>query len=250
MEQLQRNAEPDFAAFVAIDWADTEHVWSMQARLDQRRETGRIHHSPESVDVWITSLLMRFNNQPIAVALEQSRGALVVMLSKYAQLHLYPIHPRAAAQFRSALFPSGAKDDPTDADLLLEMLLQHRRHLRRLDPDTEETRTLQMLVEDRRRFVNENTRQSKRLTCRLKLYFPQILTWFDEVDSPLVGAFLQRWPTFGAAALECEALQALLLVLHHLHRKEEFNNRLAEAFAAQEHTQDQSARLQQRVMSF
>jgi transposase len=199
MEHFQRNAEPDFAAFVAIDWADTEHVWSMQARLDQRRETGRIHHSPESVDVWITSLLMRFNNQPIAVALEQSRGALVFMLSKYAQLHLYPIHPRAAAQFRSALFPSGAKDDPTDADLLLEMLLQHRRHLRRLDPDTEQTRTLQMLVEDRRMFVNENTRQSNRLTCRLKLYFPQILTWFDEVDSPLVGAFLQRWPTLETA---------------------------------------------------
>src|SRR3954447_6504920 len=49
MEHFQRNAEPDVAAFVAIDWADTEHVWSMQARLDERRETGRIHHSPESV---------------------------------------------------------------------------------------------------------------------------------------------------------------------------------------------------------
>jgi len=199
MEQLQRNGEPEFAAFVAIDWADTEHVWCIQPGPGQRRETGRIHHSPESVEEWITSLVVRFDNQPIAVALEQSRGALVFMLSKYAQLHLYPIHPRAAAQFRSALFPSGAKDDPKDADLLLEMLLQHRGYLRRLDPDTEETRTLQMLVEDRRRFVNENTRQSNRLTSKLKLYFPQILTWFDEVDSPLVGAFLQRWPTLETA---------------------------------------------------
>src|SRR4051794_32869074 len=198
MEQLQRNAEPEFAAFVAIDWADTEHVWCMQPGPGQRRETGRIHHSPESVEEWITSLVVRFHNQPIAVALEQSRGALVFMLSKYAQLHLYPIHPRAAAQFRSALFPSGAKDDPTDADLLLDLLLQHRDHLRRLDPDTEETRTLQMLVEERRRMVNENTRQSNRLTARLKLYFPQVLKWFDEVDSPLAGAFLQRWPTLEA----------------------------------------------------
>jgi hypothetical protein len=32
----------------------------------------------------------------------------------------------------------------------------------------------------------------------LKLYFPQILTWFDEVDSALVGVLLERWPTLEA----------------------------------------------------
>jgi transposase len=198
MEQTQLNSEPDFAAFVAIDWADTKHVWSLQPGSGQQREHGSVDHTPESVELWITSLIARFHHQPIAIALEQCRGALVFMLSKYVELHLYPIHPRAAAQFRSALFPSGAKDDPADADLLLDMLLLHRAHLRRLDPDTEQTRSLQMLVEERRRMVNENTRQSNRLTARLKLYFPQVLTWFDEVDSPLVGAFLQRWPTLEA----------------------------------------------------
>ena len=125
MEQSQRNREPDFAAFVAIDWADTEHVWSVQPGSGQQRESGRVDHTPESVEAWITSVISRFHHQPIAIALEQCRGALVFMLSKYAELHLYPIHPRAAAQFRSALFPSGAKDDPADADLLLDMLLYH-----------------------------------------------------------------------------------------------------------------------------
>ena len=48
------------------------------------------------------------------------------MLGKYEQLHIYPIHPRAAAQFRGALFPSGAKDDPVDAELLLDLLVHHR----------------------------------------------------------------------------------------------------------------------------
>ena len=38
---------------------------------------------------------------------------LVFMLSKYEQLHIYPIQPRASAQFRTALVPSGAKDDPS-----------------------------------------------------------------------------------------------------------------------------------------
>jgi hypothetical protein len=29
----------------------------------------------------------------------------------------------------------------------------------------------------------------------LKLYFPQILQWFDDVTTPLVGDLLERWPT-------------------------------------------------------
>ena len=43
--------------------------------------------------------------------------------------------------------------------------------------------------------VNETTRQSQRLRACLKLYFPQILQWFKDVDAPLVCALLQRWPS-------------------------------------------------------
>ena len=73
--------------------------------------------------------------------------------------------------------------------------MRHRERLRRLKPDTEGTRTLQFLVEARRTFVNEKTRYSNRLTACLKMYFPQVLNWFSEVSSEIVGDFLQRWPT-------------------------------------------------------
>lgn len=43
--------------------------------------------------------------------------------------------------------------------------------------------------------MDEKTRQSNRLTAYLKLYFPQILHWFDDVTTPLVGDLLERWPT-------------------------------------------------------
>jgi hypothetical protein len=61
-----------------------------------------------------------------------------------------------------------------------------------------ETRLLQFLVEERRRTVNERTRQGNRLIDGLKLYFPQILHWFDDVDAPLVGDLLERWPNLKA----------------------------------------------------
>ena len=78
---------------------------------------------------------------------------------------------------------------------LLDLLLRHRERLRQLQPDAMETRLLHFLVEERRRTVNERTRQSNRLTDCLKLYFPQVLRWFDGVDTALVGDLLERWPS-------------------------------------------------------
>ena len=77
----------------------------------------------------------------------------------------------------------------------MDLLLRHRERLRRLQPETVETRLLQLLIEQRRRMVDEKTRQSLRLMACLKMYFPQVLKWFDDVSSPLVGALLERWPS-------------------------------------------------------
>jgi hypothetical protein len=41
--------EPAFGAFVAIDWADRKHVWSMQAAGSERRQHGEILHTPEAI---------------------------------------------------------------------------------------------------------------------------------------------------------------------------------------------------------
>jgi transposase len=167
----------------------------LQAADSEKRESGELVHTPEAVEAWVGQLCQRFANRPIAVALEQSRGALVFMLSKYEPLHLFPVPSTMSASMRKALYPSGSKDDPRDADLLLDLLLQHRDKLRRLSPDTEATRRVQNLVEERRKLVDEKTAQSNRLTSDLKIYFPQVLDWFAQVDTELVCDLLQRWPT-------------------------------------------------------
>jgi transposase len=187
--------EPQVAAFVGIDWADQKHVWCLQAAGSEKRESGELEHTPEAVETWVGQLCQRFDNHPIAVAVEQSRGALVFMLSKYEPLHLFPVPSTMAAKMREALYPSGVKDDPRDADLLLDLLLQHGDKLRRLSPDTEATRRVQNLVEERRKLVDEKTAQTNRLRSQLKIYFPQVLDWFEHLDSELVCALLERWPT-------------------------------------------------------
>jgi transposase len=187
--------EPQFAAFVGIDWADQKHVWCLQALDSTKRESGELEHTPEAVEAWVGQLCQRFSDRPIAVAVEQSRGALVFMLAKYEPLHLFPVPSTMSASMRKALYPSGSKDDPRDADVLLDLLLQHRNKLRRLSPDTEATRRVQNLVEERRKLVDEKTEQTNRLTSHLKIYFPQILNWFEHLDTELVCALLERWPT-------------------------------------------------------
>ena len=80
-------------------------------------------------------LQQRFGGRPIAVILEQSRGALVYMLTKYPHLVLFPVHPTTAARYREAFAPSGAKSDPSDTDFLLSSLpLRPRRPHKSSDP--------------------------------------------------------------------------------------------------------------------
>ena len=196
MEQPQAlPAEPEFSALVAIDWADKQHYWSLRAAGSDRTERGTLDNTPEAVEVWAAELSQRFGGRPLALALEQRKGALVVLLAKYEHLHLYPVHPLTLARYRQAWFPSGSKDDPKDADLLLEVVSHHRTRLRRLDPDTTEMRLLQCQVENRRKLVDERTALSNRLKDLLKIYFPQIPRWFTVVTTELVGDLLEQWPT-------------------------------------------------------
>ena len=187
------SAGQEFAAFVAIDWGNDEHCWAMQS--PRGRQSGRLPHTPEAIEEWAAGLGRQFPGQPVAVALEQARGALLSALCKYAHLVLFPVHPGTSSRYRSALFPSGAKDDPKDAELLLDLLLHHRDHLRPLRPDTEQIRKLQLLVEKRRQMVDIRTRHTNAITAHLKLYFPQALDWFNEVHSALFADFLGHWPT-------------------------------------------------------
>jgi transposase len=187
--------EIHFAAFVGLDWAEQKHIFTLQSAESHRVERGELEHTPEAVEVWAMGLAQRFGERLIAVALEQVRGALVFMLTKYEHLVLFPVHPATLASYRKSFRPSGAKGDPQDASLLLDLLIHHRDRLRQIRPDTPETRTLQFLVEERRKLVNEKIRLSQRLSSHLKLYFPQALHWFCDLSSQIAGQFLERWPT-------------------------------------------------------
>ena len=222
------NAETQpYAAWIGLDWADQKHFWSMRT-ADGQGKRGHLDNTPEAVEVWGAELAQHFGGRPVAVALEQARGAVIGMLSKYAHLILFPVHSTTLANYRKSFSPSGAKSDPQDGDLILDLLLKHSERLRRLQPDTVETRSLQFLTQERRKLVDLYTAESQRLINWLKQVFPQILRWFDNPATPLVGDLLLRWPTL--QQLQKASPKTLLHFLHqHNCRSEErIQQRLAE----------------------
>ena len=205
-----------FAAFVGIDWADTKHDVCLQAAGAAKRECFILEHTPEAIDVWVSTLRTRFNGQPIAVCLELNKGPLVSALRKYDFLVLFPLNPLTLARYREAFTPSRAKDDPTDAELQLALLLTHRDKLQPLQPQSSTMRALDQLVEHRRRVVADKVRLTNRLTSTLKNSFPQVLQWFQDKDTHIFCDFLSRWPTLKAVQLARRSTLETFCRDHHV----------------------------------
>jgi transposase len=124
-----------------------------------------------------------------------ARGPLISALLKHSIFVVYPVNPLTLSKYREAWHPSGAKDDPTDAQLALEVLVKHRDKLSELRLQSAEMRALQRLVEERRRLVQERVRVTNRVVAALKEYFPQVLDCFEDRGTVTFCDFVERWPS-------------------------------------------------------
>lgn len=189
----------DFAALIGIDWADKKHDICEQPRGTTTRSFSVIASKPQAIHQWAMDLKQRYPNQPIAVCCELKKGPLVFALSKYNHLVLFPINPATVAKIRKAFVHSGAKDDPSDANIQTDILFRHMDKLHPLVPESADVRALAQLTEYRRKLVQDRVNLSNRITALLKNYFPQALDWFNEKDTTIFCDFLLTWPTLKKA---------------------------------------------------
>ena len=206
----------EFAACIGLDWADATHAICLQAAGSETREFSVLAHTPEAISAWAGTLRHRFGGQLIAVCLELTKGPLVAALRAHDFLVLFPVNALTVAKYREAFTPSRAKDDPSDAELQLELLLKHRDRLQPLSPQSATMRTLEQLVEFRRRLVEDKVRLTNRLTSALKHYVPHVLHWFADKDTPMFCDFLTHWPTLKAVHLARRATLERFFRQHHV----------------------------------
>jgi hypothetical protein len=188
-----------FAAFIGIDWADKKHDICLVVAGNDKRERSVLEHRPAALRGWADALRERFGGAPIAVCLELSQGPIVSALLEHDFFVLFPVQPTTLARYRNAFTPSRAKDDPTDAEFALELLLRHPEKLARLEQESAAMRTLRCLVETRRSLVDSRVRITNRLITALKAYFPQVVGWFRDKESSVFADFVERWPTLELA---------------------------------------------------
>jgi transposase len=184
----------EWVAVVGVDWGDKEHAYTSQG-ADGTRICGKISSAAEEVHAWVQELKQRYPNGTIVVGVEQGRGSLLYALAQYEFMALVPINPRASKAYRDSLRLSGASSDRSDAELICEFTVKHLSSLHVWQPDDAATRKVRMLSEHRRALVDQRTRATHALAAMLKMFFPQALVWFGGESSPVLRAFLLRWPT-------------------------------------------------------
>ena len=237
-----------FTAIIGIDWADKKHDVCVQTTGGDKRQFSIVPHQVNKIDEWARAMYARHGGQ-MAVALELSKGPIVSALQKYNFFVIYPIHPTTLAKYRQTFNPSGAKDDPTDAELALDLLVNHPNHFQPLKPQSVEMRTLITLVEQRRRFMNDRVRLTNRLRNALKQYYPQPLDWFDHIDTPLFCAFIRQWPSLSQAKRARRATLEKFFHQHNLYRKPVLERRIEAIKSAMPLTRDDAVIVPYRLQT-
>lgn len=233
----------EFAALIGLDWGDAKHAIALRPRSVGRAPVEHLdlEHSAESLHAWIKEMGERFGHQPVAIAVESSKGAVVAALMEYPWVVIYPIHPSTSRRFSTAFTPSGAKDDMPDAQILLEIIESHRQRLRVLVPQDAATRRVALLVEVRRKLVDSRTHATNQITSLLKNYYPQALELTGEsLCAPMAMDFLARWPEL--ALLQRAKAQTVrdFYQAHNVRRPELIEARLALIKGARPLTEDRA----------
>ncbi len=185
-----------FAAYIGLDWEQEAHSVCVLPGAGGVAQQGEVKHDPDGIANWVAELRQRFGGQPVAICLEMSRGGLVYALMQYDFLVLYPINPKQLSDYRAALYPSGAKNDPNDAELLARFLRDHNDKLRAWHPDDAVTRGLRLMTEQRRKWVQDRVALTNELQQRLRESYVLALDFCgDDLWSESFLALLEKFPS-------------------------------------------------------
>ena len=229
----------EFAATVGWDWADQKHDLWLRPADGSKAQHFHLEQTPEALHAWVAKMRERFGGRPLAIGIETSRGPAISALLAYDFLVLFPINPKALKDYRGAFCVSGATNDLSAAQVQEEFVRLHRDKLRALVPDTELTRRLGGLVQNRRHLVDERTRFVNQLHSTLKMYYPLAQTLLgDQMNQPLAAEFLLRWPDLAKLQNADPPTLRAFFFKHHSRSAKKIQERLDAIAAAKALTTD------------
>jgi len=211
---------------ISFDWASATHSFAWHDTISGEQEKGYVEARPDKMKDWIEALHKRFPDHHFEVIVEMNKGPLIWQLKDYPFIDIFPLSPVASANFRKCFRPSGAKDDPGDAQLWLQYLQKHRDKLCVIQHGSELATTLDRLTTTRRRFVDDVTRHTNELRAILAEYYPDAFELMGDPTGPMALKFFKRWPKPEALARSKESSLRKFYYEHRVRHPKTIERRL------------------------
>lgn len=177
--------------YAGIDWATDEHaVLCVVGGSGERLFEGFFAHSERGLEELCRTLA---RHGACRVALERPDGVLVERVSE-AGFEVLAVHPNQLKGARPRFRASGGKSDSFDAFCLAELARTDHHRFGALAPDSDETKALRVMTRARGDLVKARVAMANQLRAQLEAFWPAA-TLFNEIDSPISLAFLERYPT-------------------------------------------------------
>jgi transposase len=177
--------------YAGVDWASEKHDVLV---ADEAGET-LLAATFARDELGMRSLCRQLVRLNVAlVAIERPDGLLVERLLD-AGLRVLALHPNKVAAARDRFRVSGGKADRFDAFVLCELARTDHHRFRVLEPDSDQTKALRALTRAREDLVGTRTALVNQLRAELERFWPGPLRLFSHMDSEVLLAFLERYPS-------------------------------------------------------
>ncbi|MEE1806505.1 IS110 family transposase [Streptomyces sp. BE133] len=191
--------------YCGIDWAEKTHDVALVDDSGQLLAKRHITDDAAGYKI-LLDLLAEYGDteeNPIPVAIETSRGLLVVVL-RTGKRPVFAINPMAAARYRDRHAVSRKKSDPGDALVLANILRTDMHAHRPLPDDSDLARAIAVLARAQQDAVWNRQQLANQLRSLLREYYPAALAacakWDNGLCRPESRELLKLVPTPTRAA--------------------------------------------------
>src|SRR5450432_3874535 len=194
-------------SYAGVDWASEKHDVRVADAAGEKLLAATFAHDEQGLRS-LCRQLVRLEVE--LVAIERPDGLLVERLLD-AGLRVLALHPNQVAAARDRFRVSGGKSDGFDAFVLCELARTDNHRFRVLEPDSDQTKALRALTRGREDLVGMRTALTNQLRAELHRCWPGPLRLFSHMDSEILLAFLERYPSpVDAQGLGIVRMQAFL----------------------------------------
>jgi transposase len=187
--------------YIGIDWSEEKHdlVFMNASGVDLASLT--IPHSLEGLQQFdATRRKLGLQPEDCRIGLETAHHLILDYLWSQEYAHVYVLPPNQVKSNQGRFRQSGAKDDPTDARLIADILRTDGGRLQPWHPDGLLTRQMRASLSLSLHLSQQVTRLSNRLRAVLLRYYPAALQVFASgLTSQIAPEFVLAFPTPQAA---------------------------------------------------